>query len=463
MNRFVGAGLLLFLSGTTAWAQHFRVYTEPSVPRNETLAKLDLVLGWRTYLPLDGRHDGMYTVQVTEPEGKQILIQARSGAIFSLDAETGALQWRAHLPNDYSTALPLGYNAKYVFAVTGANLSAFSRTTGVLEWEVMMPGGSSAAPVADDERIYLTLGSGKMATYLLPRPPSASTVVLAPAPGVKTEGPLIDPNKPLPPNGPYPNATMGSGELRRLIFGSPFTRVGSPFGGRGGKVTTHKLWEYSAESRIEMTPLLTPSLVFLGGYTGTLYALNKFDGQALYRFAAGPPLTAQLGQYDLLAYVASQDYTVYAMDIVPGRTLWRFAGGGPIVAKPAVDDENVYVTPEGVGLYRIGREHGEILWRHTNAERFLASDKRLVYASDRLGRLLVLDRGTGNQLGILQEAQNFVFPIANEFTDRVYLASNDGLVISVHDRRHAKPVVMKKPPPPPPPGKKQIIDEDIDF
>ncbi len=281
--------------------------------------------------------------------------------------------------------------------------------------------------------------------------------------GVKTEGPLIDPSKPLLPDRPYPNAGMGSGELRRLIFGSPFMRVGSPFGGRGGKITTQKLWEYSAESRIEMTPLLTPALVFLGGYTGTLYALNKFDGQALYRFAAGPPLTAQLGQYDLLAYVASQDYTVYAMDIVPGRTLWRFAGGGPIVAKPAVDDENVYITPEGVGLYRIGREHGETLWRQGFAERFLASDKRLVYASDRLGRLLVLDRETGNQLGKLEEARNFVIPIANEFTDRVYLASNDGLVISVHDRRHSKPVVMKKPPPPPPPGKKHIIDEDIDF
>ena len=130
---------------------------------------------------------------------------------------------------------------------------------------------------------------------------------------------------------------MDSKDLRKLIFGDPFARGGPIFGGR--KVNFHKLWDYSAESRIEMTPLLTPEFILLGGYTGTLYAINKFDGQPLYRFPAGPPLTAQLGQYNLIAYVASQDYTVYALDILPGRTLWRFAGGGPILAKPAVDDD----------------------------------------------------------------------------------------------------------------------------
>jgi outer membrane protein assembly factor BamB len=460
MNRFVGACLLLLSSGTAVSAQPFRVYTQPPVPRNEALAKLDLVLGWRTYLPLDGRHDGMYTVQVTHPDGRQILVQARSGAIFALDAETGATQWRARLPTNYATALPLGYNKKYVFAVTGANLSAFDRTTGAMEWEVMMPGGSTAAPVADDERVYLTLGSGRLATFLLPRPPSV-IAPSAPAPTPQADRPLIDLNKHLLASNTYPEAGMKASDFRGLIFGDPLARGGSMFGGR--RVNFHQIWEYSAESRIEMTPLLTPEFILLGGYTGTMYALNKFDGKVLYRFAAGPPLTAQLGQYDLLGYIASQDYTVYALDIVPGRTLWRFAGGGPILAKPAVDDENVYVTPEGVGMYRIGRERGEILWRQTNAERFLASNQKFVYSNDRLGRLLVLDKETGNQLGVLEEARNFVFPVSNEFTDRVYLTSNDGLVISLHDRHNVKPLTMKKPPALPAPGsQKKMLDEDID-
>lgn len=463
MNRFIGAGILLLLSGTSAWAQaSFRVYTEPPVPRRETLAKLDLVLGWRTYLPMDGRHDGMYTVQVTHPDGKQILVQARSGAIFALDAESGAIQWRARLPTMYANALPLGYNSKFVFAVTGANLSAFERSTGALAFEVMTPGGCSAAPVADEERAYLTMSNGRIATYLLPRPGTPTPPAPAQPPVLQTNRKIINPGQALLPNEPLPTLGMTSGELRRQIFGDPFSRGGTMFG--SSKVHFHKLWEYSAESRIEMTPLLTPGLLLLGGYTGTMYALNKFDGNALYRFAAGPPLTAQLGQYDLIAYIASQDYTVYGLDIVPGRTLWRFAGGGPILAKPAVDDDNVYVTPEGVGLYRLGREHGEVIWRKTDAERFLASNKKFVYTTDRLGRLQVLDRETGSQLGRLEEARNFVIPIANEFTDRIYMASNDGLVVSMHDRSYAKPLTMKKPPSIPPPGAlKKMAEEEVDF
>ena len=321
MNRFLGAGLLLILGVTAAKAQApFRIYTQPPIPQSETLAMLDLVLGWRTYLQFDGRHDGMYTVQVTQPDGRQILVQARSGGIFALDAETGVTQWRARLPASYANALPLGYNEKFVFAVTGAHLSAFNRATGTLEWEVMTPGGCSAAPVADDERIYLTLSSGRISTYLLPKPPTTITVPKPPdAP--KADRPLIDLNRHLLTNDTYPEAGMTSNEMRRMIFGDPLERGGAMFGGR--RVNFHKVWEYGAESRIEMTPLLTPEFLFLGGYTGTMYALNKFDGKPLYRFTAGPPLTAQLGQYDLLAYVASQDYTVYALDIVPGRTLWR--------------------------------------------------------------------------------------------------------------------------------------------
>ena len=464
MNRYLCAGLLVLLGETAVWAQSapFRVYTQPPVPSSGSLAKLDLVLGWRTFVPMGGRHDGIYTAQVTQPDGRQVLIQARSGAIFALDAETGFIQWRAHLPNLYATALPLGYNTKFVFAVTGANLTAFNRVTGALEWEVMMPGGATAAPVADEERVYLTMGSGRMAAYLIPRPPPIVAAKPAPPPAPASNRPLIDPNKYLLQDETLPTLGMDSADMRRLIFGDPFSRGGTMFGGR--KVNFNRIWEYSAESRLEMTPLLTPEFVLLGGYTGTVYALNKFDGRALYRFAAGPPVTAQLGQYDLYAYIASQDFTIYALDILPGRTLWRFAGGGPIVAKPAVNDENVYVTPEGVGLYKIGRERGETIWRNTRAERFVSANRRFVYALDRLGRLLVLDTETGNELGTWEGARNFVFPIANEFTDRLYLSSNDGLVVSLHDRHDVKPLVMKKPPAPPSAAvQKRMAEEEVDF
>ena len=34
-------------------------------------------------------------------------------------------------------------------------------------------------------------------------------------------------------------------------------------------------------------------------------------------------------------------------------------------------------------------------------------------------------------------------PVSNELTDRIYLASNDGLLLCLHDRDYAKPVRVK--------------------
>ena len=114
----------------------------------------------------------------------------------------------------------------------------------------MMPGGASAAPVADEERVYLTLGSGRMATYLIPRPAPIVPAKPAPSPIPAPNRPLIDPNKYLQQDEPLPALGMDSSEMRRLIFGDPFSRGGTMFGGR--KVNFHQIWEYGETRR--MTP-----------------------------------------------------------------------------------------------------------------------------------------------------------------------------------------------------------------
>ena len=65
-----------------------------------------------------------------------------------------------------------------------------------------------------------------------------------------------------------------------------------------------------------------------------------------------------------------------------------------------------------------------------------------MYATDASGRLLVLDRNRGTQLAGYDPG-DFVVPISNESTDRLYLASNDGLLLCLHDRDYAVPVRMK--------------------
>ena len=67
----------------------------------------------------------------------------------------------------------------------------------------------------------------------------------------------------------------------------------------------------------------------------------------------------------------------------------------------------------------------------SNADRFLASNRKFVYAADSSGRLLILDRQRGTELGVY-DTRDFLVPIANVTTDRLLLGSHHGLPVTVN-------------------------------
>src|SRR5262249_5745018 len=81
--------------------------------------------------------------------------------------------------------------------------------------------------------------------------------------------------------------------------------------------------------------------------------------------------------------------------------------------------------------------------RYPTGDKVLAVNPKFVYATDRAGRMVVLDRDRGRELS-RYNVRDFVVPTANELTDRIYLAANDGLVVCLHDRDYPTPVAMKK-------------------
>jgi outer membrane protein assembly factor BamB len=202
-------------------------------------------------------------------------------------------------------------------------------------------------------------------------------------------------------------------------------------------------WDYVAESRLELAPLISTNYLLVATYAGSFTALRKLDGAVQYHFQATAPLSAPLGQHGDMAYVGSEDFSVSALDMFAGRVHWRFLGAGPIRRKPEVNDESVYLAPERSGLYRLDRETGRVVWRNATAERFLAANRKFVYTTDRSGRLLVLDRARGTELASYGGAHDFVVPIINEMTDRLYLASNDGHLLCLHDQEYRTPLRMK--------------------
>lgn len=462
MRAGVGAlGVMLLAVSAVAAQNPARQYTRPSVPPRELLDPLNLEKGWATYLPVDGFRDGVHSMQI-HPD--QLIIQMRSGMILALDAATGAPQWRTVVGLPYVAPVGFGSNATSIFVSKGVRLFAIDRKSGQVQWEFPLPNAPTAAPVADNEFLFIPAGTNRLLAYQLPKP------------GDKPPAPPRE--EPEPEPAPLPVVRISGGPA----FNRPFSALGvggqtlsaiSAVSSRGRRVRSigplssaaqasevevygpqpRYLWEYVTETRpetrLEQASIITDQFVFQAGQNGLFFGLSKIEPRIFYRIQADAPVSAPLGQWGETAYVASEDFRLYAMDIVTGQILWRFVSGGPIVQKPRLTDEHIFVQAEGAGMYclqRTGERAGDPIWHNPQARRFLAVNKKFVYARDSEGRLLVLDRGRGTTLAALDATRDFVVPMSNETTDRIYLASNDGLLVSLHDRDYPKPLIVKHVP-----------------
>jgi hypothetical protein len=148
-----------------------------------------------------------------------------------------------------------------------------------------------------------------------------------------------------------------------------------------------------------------------------------------------------------VAYIGGDDANLYALETAGGRLLWRYTIGVPISRRPAVTNEDIYIVAGRQGMTRVDRATGQPLWRiptrsgvaesNASADYFLAANAKYVYALDASGHFLVLDRRRGVTLSGF-DSRDFVFPINNDITDRVYLAANNGLIVCLHDREYPR-------------------------
>ncbi len=437
------AATTLALSAAPAQDPAYQLYTNPSTPPREALDRLNLTLGWRAYVPVQGRRDGILTAQLVDGE---LYVQTRMGMVIKLDAETGREQWRNVAGTAFKPTHELGFNKTAVFVVSGTWLFAMDRATGRQLWEYNLPSAPSAAPAADDKLVYLSLGSGHIYTYRIlgaevPKAaPPAGPAAAAPA-AMGSPGNPSDKRPSIYDRGSRTVANIGplgggvTASLRDAEGPQPLEMVAD-------KVTPHFL---------EKAPLQTEDRLLFACADGGALAIAKGRPIELYYFPTQSMVTAAPTQHGNTAYLGSHD-SVTALSVDSGRALWRFTAPSPVLRKPAATDDSLYVTPQNWGLHRLDRANGDLLWANETAGRFLAANNKFVYAADRKGQLMVLDKARGTTLSSY-DTRDFVWLIPNEETDRVYLAANNGLIVCLHDREYVKPLVTKYAPPPKPPEK----------
>jgi outer membrane protein assembly factor BamB len=424
------SAVLCLMAVSPSYAEDLsQTYTQAEPPSREALERLNLKLGWSLSLPLEGRRDGIYTVQ---PVDREVFVQTRSGLVVVVDANTGKIKWSARVGNAYRPSQPFGYNRMSLFVVNGAVLYVLDRDDGKILWQIRLPGAVSAPPVADETQLWLMLGGERLNIYQLPTRQELAEYAKA------------DSAKPTAPADPrakdFPKSSYGVRGANISTL-APTSQQGSDIQTSG--LQPKLLGEFFLGSSVAKAPLLTAETTLFPGTRGVVTGFARNDPKQVYRLSLDGDIGLQPGQYAEVGFIAAQDYNLYAVSIDSGRVLWRFSDGTLFSQPPAVNEQGVFVATERKGLYCVDRDTGDLKWRNADAGRFLASNPKFVYAMDRSNRFLVLDRERGTKLSSY-DLRDFVHPITNDRTDRIYLAAHNGLLISLHDRDYEKPLALKK-------------------
>lgn len=342
-------------------------------------ARLGLERAWYTQVQLD-RARG-YIVDVFDA-GDTLFAVTNSGMVQSIDAETGQTQWIMQVGPPEHPSLAPAANDEYVAVVNGSRLHVLDRQTGRPLWDRPLGDAPGAGPALTADRAFVPMMSGRIEAYLL-------------EPERKSQPP----------------------------------------------------WAYYSHGRAVIQPVATPDSVFWATDMGYLYSARiteQGDKPTIrFRVEMHDEIVCSPAYAKPYIYTVSLDGYVYAVHEVSGERRWRFSAGDPISREPVAVGHRLYVCPDEAGMYCLNSDDGQVVWTSPGAAHFVSASKDHVYATDEMGRLLVLSAQSGARLGALPLAPR-TRTLVNAKTDRIYLVGRRGLIQCLHDAAQVKPLVHQQ-------------------
>ncbi len=429
MKKFLFAFTALLIGSWCAFAQPpYKVYTSPKLPVRDALERMNLQVAWNTRVTVDGNRDGILSVQLLPGATNQLVVQTYKGAIFLYDADTGDLIWKTRAGEAFWSAQPAAFNTQSIFVTRRNMLYVLNRYDGSQRVYTLDPVRKridfgypllftpNAAPVADENFLYLSMGD------------RLSAIVIPDFAGIERARKHIE-------------------KLKKE--GKPILPTDEDYVPEGPDSPQPDFyWGYKFATQFLATPPLVYgeqlSMLTTDGVMTSVGRFGRGPREELFEFKLIGKSPAAAAQYRNIAYVGSDDFNVYAINMNNGRLAWRHVSGAPILIPPVANDADVFVSPKRTGLRRLDRLTGREMWTNRDTERFLAANPAYVYALDHIGKFYVVDMRRGTTLAT-HDLSDWAISIANEWTDRIYLAANDGQVLCLRHRDFAKPLVMRTP------------------
>jgi outer membrane protein assembly factor BamB len=351
----------------------------PVLPTESLLNRRGLTRRWWGHATINDQRDKLSFLTADE---SFLFAQSSAGAVTAFDCETGKLLWDRSVGRRDRAVYPATFNDEHLFVINGLKLFAVRKINGDIAWELNLPGQPSSSPVADSKRVYVGFLDGSQYAFDLEKIRDLYSKGLLPQ---------------------YSDATV--------------------------------TWRYRTSHPITVPAVPVGELVSFATKSGLLYCVGAADHKLIFQFETDAPLTAPVARYKNNLLLASEDSNFYSLNSTNGKLGWEFTTGNVIRTAPVLIEDEVYLLPERGRMFKLSAETGRELWPRpqTRIESFLSASSHRLFVVDHDNNLRILSRATGESEGEFP-LERFIRHVTNVRSDRIFLATERGLIMCLHER-----------------------------
>lgn len=361
----------------------------PLLPTNSQLSRLKLTRMWWGSATTNAARDKLIFLTLDDT---LLFAHSSSGILNCFDSETGRKLWASSLGGQDEPAFAPVSNDTLVIIVSGSSLFALNKMTGDVVWEFPLPNSPSTSPIIDETQVYLGTSDGSLMAF--------------------------DLNE------------LAKRFNKRLTVESAGMAI---------------RWKYKITANIYSQPVSSGDLISFAGTNRTTYTVSR--GRDLrYTFDTPVSVSAGLASNRGILYVCTGDARIFALDVVTGALRWQTVVGSAIYETPRLIQDDLFVSPEEIGMFRFRARDGAEIWDRParGVEKFVGATPDAVFGSDRAMNLVRLSRQTGEIQGSLP-LNRFTLRVANDLTDRLYMATPTGMIIALREPGRELPLFFKFP------------------
>lgn len=350
-----------------------------ALPSESMLSRRGLTRRWWGHATINDNRDKLAFITADE---SFLFAQSSAGAVTAFDCETGKLLWDRSVGYRDRAVYRATFNDDYLFVINGLKLYAVRKLNGDIVWELTLPGQPSTSPVADEKRVYVGFLDGSQYAFDLEKIRDYYSQGLLPQ---------------------YSDATV--------------------------------TWRYRTSHAITVPAVPVGEMVAFATKGGLLYCIGAVDHKLVFEFETDAPLTAPVIRFKNNLLLASEDSNFYSLNASNGKLDWEFTTGNVIHNAPVLIEDEVYLLPVRGRMFKLSAATGRELWTQpqTRIEAFLSASVQHLYVAGHGNMLRIISRATGEDVGEFP-LDRFTRYVTNTRSDRIFLGTERGLLMCLHER-----------------------------